>query len=361
MSEDFVILEQERLYLQSSMNGVSRSFAIVVPNLEPPLDDYFATAYLICRVVDNIEDCTHPFYWQQQRFSEFHQLLSHPESAREILAVWDQESWPGLTIEEVAMMGTQYGAPLWKIYAAIPESERASIAKWAGTMADGMCRVEDPDLVPRLIDHDGVSMLADAEDYNGYCYYVAGTVGQMATELAISHYQFPDDVATLLFDNAEACGRSLQKTNIVKDFVKDLERGVSYLPDQWLRQTGYSPLRLAGAPVAWKYQVLDDVMQELRDATRYLVSLPYSASGYRMAALLCLLPAYQTLLLAAKRQDKLFTEKHQIKISRTTMAKCKWDAKSMIADNEAVRRYSQRMETAVAAAFGAAVPAPGRL
>ena len=48
----------QRTYLTTTMGRVSRSFALVVPWLEDPLQDYIATAYLLCRVLDNIEDCS---------------------------------------------------------------------------------------------------------------------------------------------------------------------------------------------------------------------------------------------------------------------------------------------------------------
>jgi hypothetical protein len=70
-----------------------------------------------------------------------------------------------------------------------------------------------------------------------------------------------------------------------------------------------------------------------------------------MASLMSLLPAYQTLLLAAKRHDTLFTSGHHVKISRATMAKCQWDANSMLADNDAVRQYSRRLEGEIDAAM----------
>ena len=50
----------------------------------------------------------------------------------------------------------------------------------------------------------------------------AGTVGHLATELVILQYQLSDDVAQRSAHAAEACGRALQKTNIVKDFAEDL-------------------------------------------------------------------------------------------------------------------------------------------
>ena len=101
----------------------------------------------------------------------------------------------------------------------------------------------------------------------------------------------------------------------------------------------------------WKKKVIDDVVRELHDATEYVVALPYQAAGYRMASLMSLLPAYQTLLLAAKQHAILFTSEHHVKISRPTLAKCQWDAHSMLTDNEAVRRYSQRLEGEIAAAM----------
>ena len=84
-------------YLQYQLNSVSRSFALVVPCVEPPTRHYLATAYLLCRVVDNIEDCSQPAAWKDDAFGEFLGLLSDPSLAGEVLASWDNQPWPGLT------------------------------------------------------------------------------------------------------------------------------------------------------------------------------------------------------------------------------------------------------------------------
>lgn len=344
-AQELELTAAEQAYLVDTMDEVSRSFAIVVRSLEEPLKSYMAAAYLICRVVDNIEDCTQPFAWKQERFHEFHQLVEEPESASKVLAAWGQQSWPGLTAAEAAMMGQLEEADLlWKIYARIPETSRSSIRRWTSEMADGMLLIEDPDRHILVENGQGVRVLAAESDYNTYCFYVAGTVGHMATELAVIQYGLADEVAGLLAETCEACGRGLQKTNILKDFAEDLDRGVSYLPYTWHQQANLDPLTLNGAPSAWKRQVIDDVVQELHIASEYAQALPYSATGYRMASLMSLLPAYQTLLLAARQQDTLFTPKHRVKISRQTMVKCQWDAKSMLFKNDAVGRYRHRIE-----------------
>jgi len=355
MPGSFEVTQRQAAYLNVWMNKVSRSFAIVVPWLEEPLNHLLATAYLLCRVADNIEDSTQPFAWKEQRFREFQGLLADPAHAGAVLSGWNAQSWPGLTRDERAAMGPGRGLPLWRIYALIPDEPRAIIRHWVSSLAEGMRQIEDPGQAPSMVSRNGARLLANVGDYNGYCYFVAGTVGHMATELVIQHYGLADDVAVQLRANCEACGRGLQKTNIVKDYAKDLSRGISYLPDEWLREADYAPLSLDGAPVAWKKKVIDDVMDELRDATDYVLALPYSAVGYRTASLLCLLPAYQTILLAAERQNELFTSDHQVKISRPTMARCLQNARDLASDNEAIVLYGRRVERAVGAAFEAGV------
>ncbi len=337
----FSLTAVQQAYMTDQMNKVSRSFALVAPAVEEPLNDYLAAAYLICRVVDNIEDCTMPFAWQQERFVEFATLLQDPAQAGEILALWGDEAWPGLTRDEARMMNVASGQMLWQIYAQIPEEPRASIARWALIMAKGMEQVINPYLTEFFFSLDGVRLPIKEDDYDRYCYYVAGTVGHMITELAIGHYGLKGETAERLLTNSEASGRALQKTNIVKDFAEDLQRGACFLPDEWLQEVNYTPLALGGAPVTWKEKVLTNVLVEFEDSVNYVLDLPLSAVGFRKASLLMMLPGYQTLLLAAKNHDRLFTPAHKIKISRRIMAKCLLDARLMVNNNDAILAYSR--------------------
>jgi farnesyl-diphosphate farnesyltransferase len=350
-SPDFKLTPAETVYLDTFMNKVSRSFALVIPVLEKPLNYYLSTAYLICRVVDNIEDCEQPFEWKQKRFAEFLQLIQAPTLATDVLTIWEQEFWPGLTNDEQQMMGLKDGTTLWDIYARIPPDSKKIIARWTSAMAQGMSQIEDPIQSPQLVQRNGLQILADEGDYNRYCYFVAGTVGHMATGLVINHYGLTGEVITRLTDNSEACGRALQKTNIVKDFPKDLARGICYLPYEWMEEIENRPLSLVGAPTSWRQKVLDNVLDELSRSVEYIMDLPYSALGYRMASLLCFLPAYQTILLAAQRHETLFTVDHHVKISRETMAQCIQDAQAMVTNNEAIQQYHQKLKIAISREF----------
>ena len=341
-------------YLDDQMKKVSRSFALVVGYLEEPLREQLTAAYLICRVVDNIEDCTEPFDWQQRRFAEFNTLLVDPAATMDVLDSWNQYDWPGLTSDEQKLMSPRHGSMLWDIYNQLPKQQRAIIHHWTADMADGMDRFEDPNTTPLLVNRNGVRVLESADDYNRYCYYVAGTVGHMATDLAVAHYGFSAETTAAMEATCEACGRGLQKTNIIKDFAKDVARGISYIPEEWLESVNYSPLSLAGAELAWKEWVLRDVIIELREATRYVLALPNDAVGYRIASLLCLFPAYQTLLQAAQRHARLFTGKHRVKISRKTMVNCIRDARRMVDNNAGILAYSRAAEAQFEAIFSAA-------
>jgi farnesyl-diphosphate farnesyltransferase len=335
-------VEQEN-YLAAQMNVVSRSFAVVVACLEQPLRARFATAYLLCRVADNIEDCTEPTAWKAGRFAEFERLLADPEQAPDLLDAWQSAPWPGLTADERGLMSGS-GAELWRIYAAIPPDQRAVIRRWVWAMAEGMMRLGEPGREPIFLDVAGVKVAARPADYDRYCYIVAGTVGRMATELVAERYGISGEVRGRLLEASDACGRALQKTNILKDFAEDLERGVCYLPDEWLLMADRSPLAFGGAPLAFKQVLFEDLLADLMAATQYLLDLPLEARDYRLASLLCLLPALQTNLLAAQETDRLFTAGHRYKISRITLVLCTLDARRMIADNARILAYSRELQ-----------------
>lgn len=332
------------------MQKVSRSFAILIPYLEEPLNHFLSTSYLLCRVVDNIEDCHQPATWKNSRFIEFIQLLKYNAKVDDILTGWQQHEWPGLSADEKLLMGEQ-GSLLWRIYHLMPVETRQVVSHWIEQMAVGMNQMEARLISIQSFSHGNVKVLSTENDYNQYCYYVAGTVSHLSTELVINHYKFDKGIANKLLACCEACGLGLQKTNIVKDFIKDLQRGISYLPDSWLSESNYTPLNLQGAQPKWISRVLQDIIIQLQDATNYVLSLPYFASGYRMASLLCLLPAYQTILSATGQRETLFTPGHQIKIPRLTMEDCIQDATNMLNDNDAIRRYCHQVERKITESF----------
>ena len=330
-------------YLKNQMDKVSRSFAVVVEFMEQPLRSYLSTAYLLCRVADNIEDCTDTYAWRISCFHDFISLLDEPSRAEKILNKWGSNQWPGLTPSEKSLMTLAQGKELWQIYANIPVSYREIIHRWTRTMVQGMICLNEERCSPSFLDRRNIQVINTLQDYDEYCFIVAGTVGHMATELAIMFYDIGPESSAALVGTSEACGRALQKTNILKDFCGDLERGYCYLPDEWLKQVDYLPLTFGGASTDWKAMVYDNVLDELNTAIDYILTLPQRAIGYRMACLLCLLPALRTNQLAARETRNLFTANHRYKISRPTMMECLRDARRMVADNGLIQSHGYQL------------------
>ncbi|MFN2246166.1 MAG: squalene/phytoene synthase family protein [Candidatus Promineifilaceae bacterium] len=328
-------------YLAEMMQKVSRSFALVAPAVETPLDDYLAAAYLICRVADNIEDAQQSYSWQQARFAEFMGLLKEPETAELLLTDWEEQDWLGLTADEQAMMARSEGLALWEILAGMPGEMRISINHWVSQMVFGMERSNNPAGSDFFVIRHGVRLPVGVSDYDMYCFYVAGTVGRLISDMAISFYTINGSAAQSMRIGSEIFGRALQKTNIVKDFTSDLRRQICYLPDAWLSEVNYRPLTLSGAPAAWKRKVITNVLAELINSVEFLITIPLNALGLRKACLMMMLPAFQTILLAAQNMSRLFTEQNVVKISRITMLECVLKANNLAGNDNAIREYAR--------------------
>src|SRR5438552_2755950 len=72
--------------------------------------------------------------------------------------------------------------------------------------------------------------LNDVDEMHEYCYFVAGVVGEMLTELFCAHSPKIDARRAELERLAVSFGQGLQMTNILKDIWDDLERGFCWLP-----------------------------------------------------------------------------------------------------------------------------------
>ena len=87
------------------------------------------------------------------------------------------------------------------------------------------------DLMAGVLSDLGAVRVADAAEFDLYCYRVAGTVGLMmcgVMGVARAEARAP----------ALALGEAMQATNICRDVLEDLDRDRVYLPDAFLRRPG---------------------------------------------------------------------------------------------------------------------------
>jgi hypothetical protein len=117
----------------------------------------------------------------------------------------------------------------------------------------------------RIVKNNNGSVLSlkDIRDWDRYCYYVAGTVGHMLTDLFIEHYGFEIKLADGLRALGESFGLGLQKVNVIKDVPDDRKRGLCYLPGDILKN-------------ALKYTLL--VPRHLKSVRMFLIVPVYFAA-----------------------------------------------------------------------------------
>jgi phytoene/squalene synthetase len=181
------------------------------------------------------------------------------------------------------------------------------------------------------INRDGIAFICpDVKALEQYCHYVAGTVGIMSTAL------FETRLKPLGLSPGEGwredgrrLGLGLQMTNIIKDCRVDAQRGVSFIPPDFVASDG-SSYRLASP---FKLQLMSRCIGHLDAGLRYSLAIPRSETGIRTFLLGSLLPAIATLEVAAPG-----TEMHP-KIDRAKMAEIFECITADVGDDDALRNW----------------------
>ena len=235
------------------LERVSRSFAPCIAELSEPLRSWVGLAYLLCRVLDTVEDAP----WQdasaqQRHFGDLLPLLDAPPPPAAV-AAWAAGISPNIPEGEAALLAD---APrLLEDLHALPRGPRAAIVATLRRMARGMAY-----FAARRVQHGHVRLL-DMGEVNRYCFVVAGVVGQLLTELlACAHPTFAPK-PTMERDSVHF-GLFLQKVNLLKDEAEDVTEGRFWLPD--------------------RENVRHSLTADAHGAARYLLALPAEAPGFRL-------------------------------------------------------------------------------
>jgi len=229
-----------------------------------------------------------------------------------------------------------------RVYGAQDERTREVTARWVAEMARGMSLYAH-----RPAGSDGVHALSTIGDLERYCYYVAGTVGHLLTDLfadAIGEDE-GSPVALALRDHAEGFATGLQLTNILKDVTDDLGRGVSFIPRtecqrQGLEVASLGDPALRGRAHAAVAPIFDRARAHLDSALEYSLLLPPEHAQLRLFCLLPLFMAGRTLALA-RGNDAMFVAGAPVKIQREEVEALIGECLALVSDNAALRsRYA---------------------
>jgi farnesyl-diphosphate farnesyltransferase len=121
---------------------------------------------------------------------------------------------------------------VWATFADQPDSVQEAIIPPVREMVDGMAMFVD-----RHSETGGLR-IDDRSELEQYCYYAAGTVGTLITNL-LTRGDVSRERARTLYDTAEEFGLLLQLVTVSKDVYDDYtEENNVYLPAEWLEDEG---------------------------------------------------------------------------------------------------------------------------
>lgn len=182
---------------------VSRSFAAVIRQLPSSMLVDILIFYLVLRALDTIEDDTTAFESNDikiKHLTNFRKTaLSDPKWTMDGVGEGDEKRL------------LQNFDKCHRVYAKLSEKSQSVIADITQRMADGMAEFVGKDLGQGTV---------DVEQYNRYCHFVAGLVGEGLSRLFAASGLEKQSFASELF-LSDQMGLFLQKTNIIRDYLED--------------------------------------------------------------------------------------------------------------------------------------------
>lgn len=219
-------------FCHEMLPAVSRTFALSIHALPESLRNAVAIAYLLCRIVDTIEDEANIEPDLRVRFFDlFDAAMADDDRDPAELERLAAETGLGGNDAEKRLM-TECGR-VFRSFRNLPVLQRDGIRPHVLEMSSGMREYT------ARADAAGKLVLSDMEDLERYCYFVAGTVGNLLT--ALFEQTVPvleESVRTAIRERAVAFGLGLQMVNIVKDVATDFLRGDVFLPEAVAREHG---------------------------------------------------------------------------------------------------------------------------
>ena len=282
--------QQARDFTRDVLPTVSRTFALSIRLLPGELGAAVRCAYLLCRIADTIED--EPALAAEEKAALFEELMRAFDDPR----VADE--FPARTAflrGNAAYLRLIRNADLvFVAYRELPERTRGFVRHWVREMIGGMRKF--------VLAYPRGVRIQSLDEYKEYCYYVAGTVGYLLTDLWHEHAPcIGKHRYETLRARCRAFAEALQTVNILKDVAQDAtDENSIYIPEQLLRAHGITHDTMLAADRAQEHRAALSAMiqlawHDLDEATAYLLAIPRRAMAIRLFCALPLLFAYATL------------------------------------------------------------------
>lgn len=307
-----------RVWLQA----VSRTFALNIKVLPTELEEAVRLAYLFMRIADTVEDDRQmPPQVRKELLERFVRCFDpaggDADEIRGFLealpADWVRDDHPDRFL-------VAHSDLVFAVYRKVSPALRKPIDERVKEMCGGMVHYA----LKR--ESDGWFQLGTRQELLDYCYFVAGTVGLMLTDLFAEGAMSTHRKAKLRA-NAVGFGLALQLVNIARDIPADGVRNTIFVPEDICQARGIQPRELweEGHRVEAAQVLLDLVRladREVRAAQAYILDLPWYKFRLRLFCLWPLLMSQDTLALLAK--DPAAALAGRVKITRSQVRRIVW-------------------------------------
>ena len=244
-----ISIERQTLpsHLQELLARTSRTFALAIPLLPEPTRTDVTLAYLIFRIVDTLEDA------------------EKLESGERVVAL---EEVDALLETPTNVRATNFAAK-WSARNLTSNPWYEELLAHTPDVLDELSR-RNPVIARLVLDHarrtaqgmasfleSGTPQLRSIAEIQRYCYFVAGVIGEMLTDI------FAQRIAGLtvtseLRSSAQAFGEGLQLVNILKDADEDARCGRLFLPADMERSEVFELARRDLRRARWYIDRLKD-------------------------------------------------------------------------------------------------------
>ncbi|CAM9496045.1 unnamed protein product [Ectocarpus sp. 12 AP-2014] len=203
-------------FCNDMLGKVSRSFAAVIRQLPKMLATDIVVFYLVLRGLDTVEDDMTAFEDIQVKIK----LLTKFHETALVDRAWKLEG-VGQGDERVLL---ERFSSVTAVFQSLSQGSQEVISDITKRMGAGMAEFVSKDL------GQGTTSTVD---YDKYCHYVAGLVGDGLTRLFVAT-GIEGQELLLAPELANSMGLFLQKTNIIRDYLEDYVDGRAFWPqDVW--------------------------------------------------------------------------------------------------------------------------------
>jgi farnesyl-diphosphate farnesyltransferase len=277
-------------YQKAILGSVSRTFALTIPLLPPSIEKVVGNTYLLCRIVDTIEDAADLSAQTKQSLSA---LFLDAVLEKAPVETFVQPCLDALknysNQDELDLIA--HTPTVLRILHTCSSQDQLAVSRCVSIMSEGMSFFHGK---------QNQAGLQDLSEFERYCYVVAGVVGELLTTIFSNHSPTFKKQISGHEDLAIAFGQALQMTNILKDSPEDKARGVSWKP---VNTSQKALLKIA--------------YQKLQDSLHYILLIPKQEQGMRRFCFLAFGLAVMTLSKIANQ--KHFDDKDEVKLSRSTV------------------------------------------